>query len=239
MNIFDIIIVILIISEIIVGSRQGVIRALASLIGLVVIFFVSFTFKGVIGNVLCKYLPFFKFAPPIDGLVSLNILIYQVIAFLIIISILYGVYKIFLKVSKLFQKLVNATVILELPSKILGALVASVEGYIYIFAILLILMIPLRNFPMFSSSKLVHKIVYETPVLSDYTGNLSNAMARVYDLADKLTNEELETNDANLQLIDSMLEYKIVTKKTVEQLVVLDKLKEVRNLESVLDKYQG
>lgn len=238
MNIFDIGILVILIMFFIVGWKKGVIKETVSLVGLIVIFVVAFTFKEEIGNVLCKYLPFFTFEGNIKGLVSLNILIYQMIGFIIIYSVLYAVYQIILKISGIFQKIVNWTLILALPSKLAGAIIGLVEGYLIVFALLLVAIVPLKDHELIRESKLTNFVVYKTPIISNYTSNITDTVTDVYKLVDDLASEKLTINEANLEIIDTMIEYDIVSKKTVEQLVVLDKLKEVKGLDKVLDKHK-
>lgn len=237
MNIIDIGIIVVLIMFFIVGWKHGVIKEAVSLIGLIVIFVIAFTFKEEIGNVLCKYLPFFNFEGNIKGLVSLNILMYQMIGFTIIYSVLFVVYQIILKISGVFQKIINWTIILALPSKLGGALIGLLEGYIIIFAVLLVALIPLKESDIIKQSKGTELIIYKTPIVSNYTKNITTTISDVYNLADDLVSEKLTINKANLEIIDTMIEYDIVSKKTVEQLVVLDKLKDVKGLDKVLEKY--
>ena len=237
MTIIDIVVILVLIMFAIVGWKNGVIKEVVSLAGLVLIFVIAYTFKEEIGNTLCKYLPFFNFSGNIEGLVSLNILIYQMIAFFIILCILYTIYQIVLKLSGWLQKLVNLTIILKLPSKIAGLVVGAIEGYLIIFALLLILIVPLKEIDGISESKMIPAIVHKTPIISSYTKDISNTITEIYDLADEVANEEITKNQANLKIIDTMIKYDIVSKKTVEQLQVLDKLKKVKGLDSVLEKY--
>jgi len=97
--IFDIGIVLMIIGYIIGGWKDGVIRGGVSFIGTVLTFIISYSLKGIIGNLLCSICPFFNFS----GLVTLNILIYQVIAFFITFSLLSIIYRILLKASEKIQ----------------------------------------------------------------------------------------------------------------------------------------
>ena len=87
MNVLDIGIILILIMGFIIGFKTGVMRELVSFIGIIIVFIISFELKGLIGNILCKYLPFFKFSGGIAGLPIINILIYQTIAFLLIFSI--------------------------------------------------------------------------------------------------------------------------------------------------------
>ena len=156
----------------------------------------------------------------------------------IIYSVLYAVYQIILKISGIFQKIVNWTLILALPSKLAGAIIGLVEGYLIVFALLLVAIVPLKDHELIRESKLTNFVVYKTPIISNYTSNITDTVTDVYKLVDDLVSEKLTVNEANLEIIDTMIEYDIVSKKTVEQLVVLDKLKEVKGLDKVLDKHK-
>lgn len=237
MNIIDIGIILILIIFIIAGWKNGVIKEAVSLVGLILIFVIAYTFKEELGNFMCKYLPFFEFSGSIKGLVSINILIYQLIAFLIIFSVLYAIYQIALKISGVLQKLVNFTIILALPSKIAGAVIGLIQGYLIIFAILLLALIPLNNHTVFQESKLTEIVIYKTPLISTYTKDISNTITEIYTLADKVANEDISINQANLEIIDTMIKYDVVSKKTVQQLQILDKLKTVKGLDKVLKKY--
>ena len=59
----------------------------------------------------------------------------------------------------------------------------------------------------------------------------------IYTLAQKVSKKEITTNEANLKSIDAMLKYKIVDKKTVEDLQKFRKLNDIKDLDSVLKNY--
>lgn len=237
MNVIDIIIVMLLIMSSIVGWKKGVIKETVSLIGIILVFVISFSFKEQLGNILCKFLPFFNFGGNLEGMVSLNILMYQFIAFFIIYSILYGIYALILKLSGILQKVINITLILALPSKLAGAVVGLVKGYIVTFVVMIILLIPFKNIDIFRNSTLINKITNNTPILSTYTKDINNTVSDIYKLGENLTTKKLTVNEANIQTIDTMLKYDIVSKKTIEQLIILDKLKTVKGLDKILSKY--
>lgn len=237
LNIFDVGIILLLIMFLIVGFKNGVIREAFALIGIIAVFILSFVFKGLLGNLMCIILPFFKLSGVIEGFSVINILIYQIIAFMLVFAILLTIYEIFLKISKFIQKLVNLTIILILPSKILGAVVSLIKGVIVLFAVFIVLMIPLKNSELFTGSTMVNQILYKTPILSQSSNNYINTVEEIYNLAEKVSNKKISTNDANLELLDMMLKHKIVNKSTVESLVKLHKLDDVNNIETVLQKY--
>ena len=237
LNIFDVGIILLLIMFLIVGFKNGVIREAFALIGIIAVFILSFVFKGLLGNLMCIILPFFKLSGIIEGFSVINILIYQIIAFMLVFAILLTIYEIFLKISKFIQKLVNLTIILILPSKLLGAVVSLIKGVIVLFAVFIVLMITLKNSELFNGSTMVNQILYKTPILSQSSNNYINTVEEIYNLAEKVSNKKISTNAANLELLDMMLKHKIVNKSTVESLVKLHKLDDVNNIETVLQKY--
>lgn len=237
MNIFDIGIILLFVSFIVIGFKHGVIKELVSLIGIIVVFLVAFYLKDFLGNILCTFLPFFKFTGSIEGITTVNILVYQIIAFIIIFSILLTIYAAALKVSKLVQTLVNLTIVLIIPSKILGAIVSFIKGYIILFSIFIVLMIPLKNQPLYYESKLINQILYKTPLLSTQTNNFITATTEIYNLGDKVSKKEISSNEGNSQALDIMLKYKIISRDTAEKLINSKKLENINNAESILNKY--
>ena len=238
MSLLDIVIVLVLAMSAIIGFKRGAIKEIVSLVGIIIVFVVSFSLKGVIGNVLCKWLPFFNFAGNFEGVTVLNILLYQLLAFLIIYSLLFSVYMIVLKVSGVVQKLVHMTVILWLPSKLIGAVVAFVTGYVMVFVVLLALLIPLKNTDFFLESKFANYIVYDTPILAGSAENISTSINEVYTLGEDLSKGEISKNEANVKTMDVLLKYKIVSPKTARELIVLDKLDGITGLEKVIEKYE-
>lgn len=238
MNIFDIGILLFLAIFIVAGAKQGLIKSAISLVGTILVFVIALWLKEPFGNLLCKYLPFFNFSGNLEGLVSVNILIYQLLAFIIILSVLLSVFGIIMKASSLIQKIINATIILKLPSAIAGSVIGLIEGYVFTFIILLMLILPLKNIDAFNDSKLANIIIYKTPVISEKSKNIPNSISEIYEVADKAINKKIDTNEANLEIIDTMIKYKVTSAHTVEQLVVLDKLKSVKGINKVLKKYK-
>lgn len=236
MNLLDIAIVFILVMFAIVGFKRGVIRELASVIGIVVVFVLSYMFKGLLGDFLCNLLPFFKFNGVIEGYTSINILFYQIIAFIILFGLFLSIYEIVLNVSNVIQKLVNLTLVFIIPSKILGAILSLIEGIVIIFVVLLFLMIPLKDNDLFKGSSLASKIIYETPLLSNSTRKITDTMTEIVEIESGIDEETISIDEANLKTIDIMLRYKVVSKKTVEKLVAKKKLV-VPNIETVLNKY--
>ena len=238
MNILDIVIALVLIMSAIIGFKRGAIKEVVSLVGIIIVFILAFSLKGVLGNVLCKWLPFFNFAGNLEGVTVLNILLYQLIAFLIIYSLLFSVYMIVVKISGIVQKLVHMTVILWLPSKVIGAVVAFITGYVMVFVVLLALLIPLKDTDIFKNSKFANYIVYDTPILASSSENISTSINEIYELGEDLSKGDISKNEANVKTMDILLKYKVVSAETARELVVLDKLDGISGLDKVIEKYE-
>lgn len=240
MTAIDIVILLLLVMFGVVGWKQGVIKEAVQLIGMIIILVIAFMFKGELGNIFCKWLPFFNFnGSPLEGMTTLNILLYQVLGFVIIFTVLYAIYTIILKLSGVFQKILDWTIILLIPSKIGGLIIGLLEGYILLFVLLLIITgLPANYTSNFTNSNLVQTIVYKTPILSSASKDVTNSMKDIYVLVDEVAQKKITTNEANLKTVDIMLKYDLVTPKTVEQLVILDKLKGVKGIDAVIAKYK-
>lgn len=238
MNIFDIGIILILIMSFIVGFKRGFIKEIVSLVGIIIVFIISYMLMQPLGTFFCKFLPFFNFGGTVAGITAINILLYQVIAFIIVFAILLSFYAVLVKISGIIQKIVHMTIILWLPSKILGGVVAFITGYIITYILILILMIPLGQYEIFNESKVINFMINKTPIVSKTTHQLSTSVNEIYILGEETTKGKITDNEANIKTIDKMLEYKIVNKKTIVNLIEKGKLNESKELTIILNKYE-
>lgn len=81
MNVVDVIIIALLILGGVAGFKAGVIKKLTDFIGMFVVIILAFYLKNYISVIMYENLPFFNFFGLINGIDTLNILLYEVIAF--------------------------------------------------------------------------------------------------------------------------------------------------------------
>lgn len=237
MNLLDILLILIILSFFLIGFKNGVIREAVNLVGLIIVFVASYLLKGFVGKILCLYAPFIRFTGSLEGISSFNIFMYQTIAFLLVFSILLGVYAILAKTSKFIQKIVNMTIILILPSKILGGVVGIIKGWLIVFMALLLFMLPFGNSPMMRNSSVTKFILYKTPFVSSYTEKLTSSLEEVYDVIYKVSKGKIDNKDANVKCLDIMLKYKMVDRDTVVELVDSGKIENNGQIRSLLNNY--
>ena len=236
-NILDIGIILILLMFMIVGWKNGGIQELVSFVGIIIIFIISYNLKGIIGNIFCTLLPFIKFSGSLSGLTVINIFLYQAIAFLLVFSILLGLYTILMSISKTIQKIVHLTIILWLPSKLLGAFVGFIKAWIILFVLLTVLIVPLKDKQILEESKMVNIIMYKTPVLRQITSPFTSAIEEITGLTIKTAKQENTPEEANKEAIDIMLKYNIVDKRLIEKKKKKGKIDNIGNIDNILNRY--
>lgn len=233
MNIFSIIIVLLIIASGVMGLKKGFLKESVVFIGTILVYILSFLLKDKIGLVLCKLFPFFSF----DGLQTLNILVYQLIAFIFIATILFSIATIIFKLTGIVQKLVDITIILTLPSKILGFVFGILEGYIVMFLVLIVLAIPLRNVDLFKDSTVATKIMYNSPILSKTLGGVPKTIEDILEITTEVQKANYNKNKVALDIMKIELDHNIISKEEALDLIDRGKLDEVSGIKKFVKDY--
>ena len=229
MAFLDILILIVLLSGGLIGAQNGFFRQTVVLIGTILCFVLAWFLKDYIADFLSFNLPFFKFS----GLVSLNILLYQLIAFVVLFCFFAAVVVVLAKISGILEKILKMTIVLGIPSKILGFFVGLIEAYIIVFVVLFFVKQPIFNQELVEDSKLTPIIVNSSPGLSNIVSNMNKSLKDIY-----IINKEYEDNkdaDAtNKEIIDSLLKHKVITKDYVDKLIKKGKI--VYEEEELYDK---
>ena len=232
-NLVDAIILLIILLGGVIGFKEGVIKKLTSVVGLVIVIVLSFILKNKLSVIFYENLPFFNLWGAFKGIQVLNILFYEMLAFVIIASVLTIVYRLILGFTGIIEKVLKATVILSIPSKILGFIVGLIENYIWVYLILFILTLPVINLKEVYESKTAVFIMEKTPILSKYTNKTLDIYNDLYAIIDS---EGTKTNEqVNEEAMGLMLKYEIITKDSARKLI--DKNKVIVNDDSFLNKY--
>lgn len=222
MNVVDVIIIALLILGGVAGFKAGVIKKITDFIGMFVVIILAFYLKNYISVIMYENLPFFNFFGLINGIDALNILLYEVIAFLVIFIALLFVLKVVLMLTGLVEKILKATVILSIPSKLLGIVVGVIEMYVYLFLILVIVSLPIFDSSFLKDSKMNNFILNNTPVLSGVSEEIIDIYGDVYNIID---NRKNKTNEQlNEEILKVLIDKKVVTKESAKKLVDRNKI---------------
>ncbi len=233
MNIIDVVILAFILFGAYIGFKQGFTKSLVNCIGYIIIIVLAFILKNPISELLMSFMPFFDFFGLIKGLTVFNIVFYEIIAFLLVFSILLIILKILLVVTSVFEKILSFTIILGIPSKILGGIIGLIKNFVITFAILYAL--NLFNITGLEQSTLKNSILNDTPILGDLAGETVDIAKEFASIKDKYK-DNTNNNEFNLETLDLFLKYKIVTPETAQKLIDNGKLK-IKGAENIINKY--
>ncbi len=235
MNIVDYIILIILILCALKGFKQGTIPSIINFIGTFLIFIIAFYLKQPISTLMYENLPFLNFAGIFKGVIAINILFYEVIAYgitILILGIIFGIIK---KISVVFNKVLNATIVLSLPNKIIGAIIGCLEGILFAFILLCIASTVNTTTKYVNESKYSSIILNNIPIINNITGNLTNSFNEIYNT---ILNNKNDTDKANLETIDILMKNKILSYESATKLVN-DKKLNIKNVNTIIEKYRS
>ena len=235
MNIVDYIILVILILSAVKGFRLGLIPSIVNSVGVFLVFIIAFYLKAPISSLLYQNLPFLSFGGIFKGVIGVNILFYEVIAYgltIILLGIVFGILK---KISIGIQRLLNLTILLNLPSKIIGALIGILEGILFSFILLYIGSVINTTTKYVNESKYSSIILNDIPIINSVTNNLTKSTEEIYDT---IVNNQNDTNKANLETIDILMKYDILSYDSANKLVQDNKLN-IKGVNNVIEKYKG
>lgn len=218
------------------GLRNGFFKQVVITIGTILLFVLSYYLKDFVADFLSYHLPFFSFGGDLTGLVSLNIIMYQLIGFILVFVVLSIAFIILVKVTGILEKVLKFTIVLGIPSKILGFIVGLVEGYVIVFILLFFLHQPIVNIGVLGDSKFMNPVLSSSPVLSNVVSDTNDVVNEVYGLVDDYTKDK-DVHKFNVKSIDVMLKYDVIDAYYMDKLIEKDKI-DIPGITMVVDKYR-
>lgn len=218
MNIMSAVIILIVLFYVVLGFKRGVIKTGVSLVGTIAILVVSFVLKDIVANFLMDKLPFFNFGGVFDGITSINILMYEMISFIVVFVVLYCFLNILLTLSGLIEKLLKLTIVLAIPSKILGALLGLVEGVIVAFLVSFVFLhlAPTESYVM--DSKLAIIVLERTPFIGKMTTSTTLALEDINNTVNSLKEDD-NRSEANYKVLHQMIYWKVISVDQAQKLI--------------------
>ena len=180
-------------------------------------------------------MPFMNFGGILSGISVLNIIVYELLAFLLVAGLLLFIYKLIISFTNIIETILKATVILEIPSKIIGLIVGFIEGIVVVFILLFVMMQFNVTRDYIRESKLSENILTKTPILGNATSAVYNSLQEIYTLADTYKDSP-NRDQVNLEALDILLKYKLIDTNNARVLVDTGKLT-MPGVEDVINKY--
>lgn len=230
----DIVILIFLTFGFILGFKRGMISSFISLIGMFFIVILSFICKNYLSIFLYEHLPFFNFFGLFNGISILNILLYEGIAFIILLSVFSLLFKIILRMSKILDKALTLSIVFTIPSKMLGGIFGLLENYLIVFMVLFFLNLPIFHTDMFEYSKMKEPILHKTPYLSNKIQDY-NKVADEFITIKNFYKSDFNNEEFHLETIRLFLKYHIISEKSLQKLIDDDKI-QIKDIKKVLEK---
>ncbi len=232
-SLVDAIIILLILMGGIVGYKNGAIKEGMQFIGMLFVVVVSFLLKDSLMVLLYENLPFFNFFGFIRGISAINILFYQLVAFLIIFLALTFILKVLIVITGFIEWMLRITIFLKIPSKILGIVVGVLEFYVYVFIILYVLNMPVFNLSYVAESKYGDAILNNTPILSGMVDDTVKAYTDVWKIIEN--KDDMTNTEINTLVLVKLLDNKLITVDSAKRLVNSNKI--IITDKTILDNY--
>lgn len=233
MDIVDIVIIVFLFLFALIGFKRGFFKSLVMFVGFIIVIFWSYVLKNHLGDFMVLNLPFMEFQNFLGGAVTLNIIMYQSIAFIIMLAILSLVYKIVVTITGIFEKILKFTIILGIPSKILGLVVGFIEGYVILYLILFFLSQPFWSTNVLEKSSYAPKILDSTPILSSFAEDSLHVFTEIREII-----SAEDKSNIDLKIADVILKDGITSPDVMQELVNKEKIK-VDGIQDVINKFKG
>lgn len=232
MNIVDIIIIVILVLCTLLGLKKGAIKSLVQLLGTVAVLILAYTFKGVLANFLMSFMPFFNFIGYV-GITSINVLVYELISFIVIFVVFYCILNILLSLSGLVESLLKLNVILAVPSRIFGALLGFLDGVMIAFLMSFIMLHlgPTEKLIMNSNMGII--VLERTPFVGTVLARTTLAMEEINALVNNMT-ENTNLDSVNAQALQVLIHYQIISKEDAQKLIE-DKKVDLENVTFALN----
>lgn len=223
MTIVDAIVILFLLLGAVLGFKKGAIRSLVGLVGTIAVVVIAYYLKNPVAELLYNFVPFFDFSGSWQGLATLNILLYEGIAYVLVFVILYGILSLILKLTGIIEKVLTMTIILGIPSKIIGAILGFLEAVVFSFIILFVLLQFNGSHTWIKESSVAMSILDKTPLIGTMVSDTYDAILEISDLDEKYK----DTNDLdayNGEILSIMLKYHVITPESARKLIEDDKL---------------
>ncbi len=230
-NMIDLIVIAVMILGTLIGYKKGLIKGIITTFGVIICLIIAWVLKNSLSEFMYTKLPFFS----ISGDMALfNIIIYELIAFLVIAIILLLVLRFIVIFTGLIDKLLSISKSMKTLSKILGAVLGFVETYIFVFVILFILHSVSGLTNQINEGYISNYMINKTPILANVVEKEDKSLKEITDLN---KNYKQGSEEYNQHLFEILVKHEVIKYDTAKKLVNDNKIK-INNANEILEKYK-
>ena len=218
MSIFDILIIVLILFGMYLGYQRGVVKELSDFAILLFSMIIASPVSKLLCSLLYPVLPFYNFTGSIKGLKSLNIILYRVIFYFLILIILISIIRTVLLKLGLLRKITDTMVEAGIISKLLGLLVAFPLMIVFLYNVMFILNSPFINLDFTNDSKGYKMILEKTLIISKQNERVYLCENDTKKIVNGKYNTDKNYKIANDKILKSSIEHKLISYKNTKKL---------------------
>ena len=199
------------------GLKKGFLQSSIRIIGLIIAIIAAYILKNPISVFLYTHLPFFKFGGLFKGVSVLNVIVYELIAFLALLIIFLIAIKIICKITGLVDKVLSLIFLLGIPNKILGAIVGFIESVIILYFVSFVFKFTCNFMNLDIKPSLLDDVV-NFPVLKQTFGSSLSSLDEITSLALEYKDTK-DKDEFNEKAMDILVKYKVITEENLQILI--------------------
>ena len=227
MAVMNAIIIAFLIAGLIVGFLRGFVETSVGFLEFLLVVLFAFILKNPFSVFFYTKFPFFDF-----DIQVMNILLYEVISFIVVCIIFAIILYIVNKFIRIIQRVFNLIIGIGIPTGVLGAIISFIEFYLvlYIFIFIVFWFSAFTGRPIDES--LANKVFYDTPILKDTAGPVLQSFIDIADISYK--NEDKKVVD--YKALEVLLKYEVISSDNAKLLVDSNKLN-INGSKELISKY--
>jgi len=215
--IISLIVILVFVSDVINGYKKGFLGTAIKLFKSVVALVFAYLFKGKLATYLSIHLPFFNLQGLFKGLDIVNVLIYELIAFVAIFAIVSLILKIIIDLFNIEERLFSLIVQLGIPNNLIGAIFGGLKSIIIIYFALSIFFV-VSNFMKIDTGNSLGDYVVNMPILKNSFGGTLDSFDQISELAVEYENTQ-DKGVLNHDAIGILLENGIISEEQLNALI--------------------
>ena len=221
--IINVLIILILLADVIAGYKKGFLEHTIKFVRILVSMVGAYLLKGPLSTYMYTNLPFFDLDGLFDGVTSINILIYELIAFFVVFIVIFIIVTVISDILKLEERLLRIVSIIGVPNKIMGAIIGVCKSFILLYFGLSLFFVG-ANFMKWDTGVSLGNYIVEFPILKNTFGSILDSFDEITALAVEYEDIQ-DKEELNNKSIDILLKYDIITEENLELLIESGKVR--------------
>lgn len=209
--------------SLVVGYKKGFAETSSNFVISILSMILAYIFKNPVSVSMYTNLPFFNLDGMFKGVSIINVLIYELIAYLLLFLVFNVLLAFLFNLTNIAKIVFSLLVRIRIPNRLFGAIFCFLQVYLFMYFVSFIVLFfcNISNYT-FLDDTLVNKI-YKTPILHETLEPVYNTLSDITKLVDKYDSVNTK-EEFNQESIKILLKYDVISEDNVRLLVDKKKL---------------